>query len=125
MSQQSNGEINGDEIKGDGRRSPNVSDLEAIASLVWQSAQQRQGDGMALLALLRQLESLHREIRDGLFQDCLPDNRQALYSMLKDMEAEGGWPYIHRMKLQTVMSNFLTELTQGGDSATHENSVNQ
>ncbi|MDX2215313.1 MAG: hypothetical protein SFY66_18770 [Oculatellaceae cyanobacterium bins.114] len=111
--------------KNEVKRSPNSSDLEAIAATVWQSAEHRQGDGLALLALLRQLEVLHREIRDGLFQDCLPDNRQALYSMLKDMEAEGGWPYIPRMKLQSIMSQLLTELTDGEDSAKHENSVNQ
>jgi hypothetical protein len=103
----------------------NESDLQAIATLVWQVAQQRQGDGLALLALLRQLEELHQKIRDDLFQECLPDNRQALYSMLKDMEAEGGWPYIHRMKLRWLMSNLSTELGDGEDSATHENPANR
>ncbi|MBD2459601.1 hypothetical protein H6G89_00965 [Oscillatoria sp. FACHB-1407] len=107
------------------KRSPNSADLEAIAAVVWQSAQSRQGDGLALLALLRQLEKLHREIRDGLFQECLPDNRQALYSMLRDMEASGGWPYIHRMKLQSFMQQLLTELADGENSAEHESSINQ
>lgn len=64
-----------------------------------------QGDILAILALLRQLEKLHREVRDGIFQENLPDNRQALYSLLKDIEAEGGWPYIERMRLQDLMVN--------------------
>jgi hypothetical protein len=116
MSQQDMSEVN---------RLSSESDLQAIATVVWQAAQQRRGDGLALLSLLRQLETLHQRIRDELFQECLPDNRQALYSMLKDMEAEGGWPYIHRMKLQWLMSNLATELVDGEDSATHENPVNR
>lgn len=67
-----------------------------------------QGDILAILALLRQLEKLHREIRDGIFQKSLPSNRQALYSLLKDIEAEGGWPYIARMRIQDLMVNLET-----------------
>lgn len=84
-------------------------DLSAIAFLVQQAALNRQNNEIALLALLRLLEKLHRDIRDGLFQDSLPDNRQALYNLLKDIEAEGGWPYIHRMRLQGLLSNLLQE----------------
>lgn len=56
---------------------------------------------------MRQLEQLHREIRDGTFQESLPNNRQHLYAMLKDIESEGGWPYIERMRLQAFLSNLL------------------
>jgi hypothetical protein len=87
-------------------------DLDAIATIVRSEADRSQGNGRSLLALLRLLEALHREIRDGLFQDSLPVNRQALYAMLKDMEAEGGWPYIHRMKLREVLVNLPQEPTQ-------------
>jgi hypothetical protein len=80
-------------------------DLRAIAQLVRDSANQRQDSDRDLLALLRMLENLHREVRDGLFQDALPDNRQALYKLLKDIETEGGWPYIHRMRLQAFLAN--------------------
>ena len=83
------------------------AELQAIATAVRALAQGSQGDSLALVALLRQLEELHREIRDGFFQASLPDNRQALYALLKDIEAEGGWPYIERMKLQS----FLAKLT--------------
>lgn len=80
------------------------TDLEAIATLVNAAAQKRQGQSLELLVLLRLLESLHQEIRDGRFQKSLPDNRQALYALLKDIESAGGWPHIHRMKLQAFLS---------------------
>ncbi|HEY9627723.1 MAG TPA: hypothetical protein V6C84_10510 [Coleofasciculaceae cyanobacterium] len=87
----------------------NPLDLEAIADLVHTTAQHCQGKSADLLAILRLLESLHQEIRDDLFQKSLPDNRQALYALLRDIETEGGWPYIHRMKLQSFLSNLVTE----------------
>ncbi len=80
------------------------ADLEAIATLVQRVAQQHQGQSTELLAILRLLEQLHQEIRDSLFQESLPDNRQALYALLRDIETSGGWPYIHRMKLQAFLS---------------------
>ncbi|AFY49370.1 hypothetical protein Nos7524_3579 [Nostoc sp. PCC 7524] len=83
--------------------------LHKIAAVVHDVAQGYQGDVMALLQLLRQLEQLHREIRDGAFQESLPNNRQHLYALLKDIESEGGWPYIERMRLQAFLRNFLLE----------------
>jgi hypothetical protein len=79
--------------------------LQAIATAVHDACVNCQDDIIALLALLRQLEQLHREIRDGVFQENLPDNRQALYALLKDIESEGGWPYIERMRLQAYIAN--------------------
>lgn len=92
------------------------SDLQAIADLVHAIARQRQGKSLELLALLRLLEALHQEIRDGLFQPSLPDNRQALYALLRDIEADGGWPYIHRMRLQEFLSNLCTEMNSAHPS---------
>jgi hypothetical protein len=83
--------------------------LQAIADAVTDAAFTCQEDCLALLALLRQLEQLHREIRDGAFQANLPDNRQALYALLKDIESQGGWPYIERMKLQDFLVQLPTE----------------
>ncbi len=80
-------------------------ELQAIGTAVRALAEGSQGDSLALLALLRRLEELHRELRDGIFQASLPDNRQALYKLLKDIEAKGGWPYIERMKLQSFLAN--------------------
>ncbi|MGL5061311.1 MAG: hypothetical protein ACRC62_15160 [Microcoleus sp.] len=79
------------------------SQLQSLTEEIRTLAESCQGDSLLLLALLRFLESSHREIRDGLFQASLPDNRQALYKLLKDIEAEGGWPYIHRMKLRSLL----------------------
>ncbi len=88
------------------------ADLDEISQLVRTTALQYKQQSRELLALLRLLEALHKEIRDGLFQESLPDNRQALYSFLKDIEAGGGWPYIHRMKLQA----FLAQMAEDGQS---------
>ncbi|MBD2778732.1 hypothetical protein [Iningainema tapete] len=86
-----------------------VHQLQAIADAVHDAVQHCQGDAMTLLALLRQLEQLHREIRDEAFQQSLPDNRQALYSLLKNIESCGGWPYIERMRLQALLANMPEE----------------
>ncbi|RMF67226.1 MAG: hypothetical protein D6742_08070 [Cyanobacteria bacterium J069] len=83
--------------------------LEAIAQLVQATAQEAEGNGVALLRLLRLLEKLHQDIRDTMFQETLPQNRHSLYALLRDMEAEGGWPYISRMKLRSVLQHLLDE----------------
>ncbi|MBD1846042.1 hypothetical protein H6F89_22020 [Cyanobacteria bacterium FACHB-63] len=85
------------------------AELEQLAQTIRSIAEDSTGDGLALLALLRVLEILHREIREGLFQEALPSNRQALYSLLKDIEATGGWPYINRMPLQEFLRNLIAE----------------
>jgi hypothetical protein len=84
--------------------------LQTIAQITQDLAETIQGDSLALLALLRTLERLHQEIRDSFFQDALPDNRQALYNLLRDIETSGGWPYIHRMKLQSLLKQLSTEI---------------
>ena len=89
----------------EGFESPKLSEkLQAITTAVLDIASLAQGDAIALLGLLRHLEQLHREIRDSAFQQSLPDNRQKLYSLLKDIESEGGWPYIERMRLKTFLA---------------------
>ncbi len=87
--------------------------LEAIATDIQTLAQSCQGDSLALLALLRCLEALHREIREGVFQESLPDNRHGFHTLLKDIESEGGWPYIERMKLQSLLQSWFVEGKQG------------
>lgn len=94
-----------------------ASKLATITTTVYDAVESCQKNSIAILALLRQLEQLHREIRDGAFQETLPENRQQLYSLLKDIESEGGWPYIERMKLQA----FLGKLQQ--QDSTEENSA--
>jgi len=85
------------------------SELQAIAAAIRALAERQTGDTVALLALLRLLEELHREIRDGIFQASLPDNRQALYALLKDIQTKGGWPYVERMKLQSFLVKLPAE----------------
>lgn len=91
-------------------------DLEAIAATVRAAAQQRQGQSLELLALLRLIESLHREIRDGLFQSSLPNSRQALHALLRDIEAQGGWPYIYRMRLIDFLATLADGVAEDGVS---------
>lgn len=80
-------------------------DLQQLAQQIRTVAKVREGESIALLELLRLLESLHFEIRDTLFRDALPDNRQRLYRLLKDIEQEGGWPYIKRMHLIALLEH--------------------
>jgi hypothetical protein len=66
-------------------------------------AQELQGQPEALLALLRRLEQLHREIQDGPFRASLPEDRNRLFDLLAEMERSGGWPYIPRLQLRTFL----------------------
>ena len=80
--------------------------LQAITADIQALANSHKGNSLAILALLRALEHSHREIQENLFQETLPDNRQQLYALLKDIHESGGWPYIERMKLQALLENF-------------------
>ena len=90
------------------------ADIESIRLAIESAAQKRVNDCEALLALLRQLEELHRDIRETLFQEALPTNRQRLYKLLRDIEVNGGWPYIQRMKLVELLNNLDTPSSLDG-----------
>lgn len=92
-------------------------DLQILARSIEQAGRDRQGDEIALLELLRMLELLHGYIRDEWFQDTLPTNRQRLYALLRDIEVSGGWPYIQRMRLRTLLAA-LEEEELTADSST-------
>lgn len=79
------------------------SRLQEALHFIWDIAYESKNETFKLLEILRRLESLHQQIRDSFFQESLPNNRQALYALLKDIEAKGGWPYIYRLKLQELM----------------------
>jgi hypothetical protein len=98
-----------------------VPELQALAQNVQALAHQAAGNSTQLLALLRVLESLHREICDGAFQQSLPNNRQTLYSLLRDIEAQGGWPHIPRLKLQRLLA-VLESAETGSESEPGRNS---
>ena len=84
-------------------------DLQQLTQRIRVTAEVREGDCIALLELLRLLESLHFEIRDTIFREALPDNRQRLYRLLRDIEQEGGWPYIKRMQLLALLEHLDEE----------------
>jgi hypothetical protein len=86
--------------------------LEGMAAV----AASREGDPLALLLLLRQLEKLHRTIQDGAFRASLPSERSSLFRLLQDMEQSGGWPYIPRLQLRT----FLDLLQSDNPPAQHD-----
>ena len=94
--------------------------IEGLARL----ASTHEGDPLALLTLLRQLEQLHRTIQDGAFRSSLPSERSTLFRLLQDMEQSGGWPYIPRLQLRTFLDLFQADSLQGysdggpGDCAT-------
>jgi hypothetical protein len=88
-----------------------IEHLDEVVDRIHDLAELHQTDPLALLQLLRTLEQLHREIQQGYFQSALPDSRQSLYALLRDIEENGGWPYIQRWKLQELFAN-LAELEQ-------------
>lgn len=98
---------------------PLPPDLQAIATQIEAAALSRRGDELALLELLRLLEKLHSQVREGWFQEALPDNRRNLYALLRDIEVSGGWPYIQRMRLQALLQNLSSaENNQEGPETT-------
>jgi hypothetical protein len=89
-----------DAIKG--RIAPLITELGEVADELKQAE--------ALLALLREIETIHRDIQEGPFRQSLPEDRQDLYTLLQTMEKSGGWPYIPRLQLRT----FIDLLGQDG-----------
>jgi len=79
-----------------------LAELEAISDRLWQIAQTQQGNPTSLLQILRVLEATHKRIRDDLFQLALPNNRHELFNVLRDIETNGGWPHIYRMKINEI-----------------------
>ncbi|MEB3330897.1 MAG: hypothetical protein VKI83_00175 [Synechococcaceae cyanobacterium] len=101
-----------------------ASHLNALAEL----ASELEGDPEELLNLLRQLEQLHRTIQDGAFRASLPEDRNALFRLLSEMESSGGWPYIPRLQLRTFLDLLQreeprTELLAGFHDAPHDDSA--
>ncbi|MDB9312781.1 hypothetical protein PN462_06685 [Spirulina sp. CS-785/01] len=91
-------------------------DLKTLLDTIEQTAQKYQGNSGALLALLRQLEQVHREIREDLFMPSLPDNRRELAYLIRQIEEKGGWPYIERMRLRSLLVH-LEWTPQGSDES--------
>ena len=79
-----------------------LSELEAIGDRLWQISQSQHGNSANLLKVLRILEEIHKRIRDDLFQPALPNSRHELFNLLRDIETNGGWPHIYRMKINEI-----------------------
>jgi hypothetical protein len=86
-----------------------AAEIQQITLKIQQLAEQNQDDALFLLALLRKLEQVHRQIRTSMFETSLPKTRNDLYNFVRDIEEEGGWPYIERMKLQQLLKNLPSE----------------
>ncbi|NUN66462.1 hypothetical protein HCU40_17290 [Pseudanabaena biceps] len=84
------------------QKAANISELEATAEYLWQIAQDQSGEPSELLEILRVIEALHKRIRDDLFQPALPTSRHELFNLLRDIETNGGWPHIYRMKINEI-----------------------
>ena len=89
-----------DAIKG--RIAPLIAELREVANELRQAE--------TLLALLREIETIHSDIQESPFRQSLPEDRQDLYTLLQTMEKSGGWPYIPRLQLRT----FIDLLGQDG-----------
>lgn len=99
---------------------PSDADLAELSDRIYALATTYTGDSEKLLALLRLLECLHRDIREEQFQASLPNNRQALYNLLRVIETEGGWPYIPRMKLRAFLAAVAQDPNQTSDQTLPE-----
>ncbi|MCY3536647.1 MAG: hypothetical protein OXI08_09070 [Cyanobacteria bacterium MAG IRC4_bin_6] len=77
--------------------------LQVLRDTVQALVADRHKDSAGLLELLRELERFHRQIEQGPFREALPDGRNALYRFLQDMERSGGWPYIPRPRLRSLL----------------------
>ena len=90
--------------------------LEEIVTRVNIASTQCDNDPQRLLELLRTLEALHSDIRVNLLEPSLPNTRNDLYDLLRDIEETGGWPYITRMKLRAFLQNLPPEVENSSDS---------
>jgi hypothetical protein len=86
--------------------------LQQVRAVGLQLAIDHQHQTDELLAILRTLEELHRHIREDFFQPALPKSRHSLYSLLMEIEAQGGWPYIERMRLQDLLQSMSTDAVE-------------
>ena len=82
--------------------------LQVLRDTVQAMVADRRGDSVGLLEVLRELEHFHRQIEQGPFREALPDGRNALYQLLQDMERSGGWPYIPRPRLRSLLKALET-----------------
>ena len=91
-----------DNVDSDSVADKTVTEIYALAD-------KHRGDSLFLLSLLRDLEKIHRQIRVEFFEETLPQTRNDLYQLVRDIEEKGGWPYIERMRLREILQNIEPE----------------
>ncbi len=92
------------------------TNLQKIGDELWIVAEKNQQDSLSLLSVLRSLEEIHRKIRTEIFEPSLPKTRNDLYKLVRDIEEKGGWPYIQRMKLKSLLQQLETEINPDNSS---------
>lgn len=94
--------------------------IKELAKQIWDIAEESQENLFAILLILRELETLHRNIRQEMFEPVLPDTRHRLYLLLRHLEEVGGWPYIERMRLKDICAKLI--LSENNSAQTTEDS---
>jgi len=84
---------------------------QALSAIQTIAVRQRT-DPQGLLLVLRELEALHRQICEEMLMPALPNTRHELFALLQNVEANGGWPYIYRVRLQDLLHKLRQELPQ-------------
>jgi hypothetical protein len=79
-----------------------LDNVEAISAKIKLLALQCKDRPLEILRILRVLEQLHSDICSEIFQPALPNSRHALFDLLKEIEAEGGWPHIYHRNLNQL-----------------------
>jgi len=77
-------------------------------------AAEAEGNPIALLAVLREMEGVHRRLQEGALRNSLPADRRRLFALLQAIEQSGGWPYIPLLQIKTLLEHLSSE---GSDSA--------
>lgn len=85
------------------------NELKKLVSDIEDLAQKSQDNIFDVLLILRELELLHRNIRQEMLEPNLPDTRHRLYLLLKHIEEVGGWPYIERMRIKDICQKLISE----------------
>ena len=91
-------------------------DLQKLVQGIQDLAEESKDNIFEVLFILRELESLHRNIRTEMFEPNLPDTRHRLYLLIKHLEEIGGWPYIERMRLRDICASLQIDVSQSSQS---------
>ncbi|NJK59316.1 MAG: hypothetical protein HC918_02325 [Oscillatoriales cyanobacterium SM2_1_8] len=85
-------------------------ELHRAIAVIQSLAVSQRTNPQELLGILRDLEALHRQICAEMLMPALPNTRHELFALLQNIEANGGWPYIYRVRLQELLQKLRPEL---------------